>query len=352
MSRFLTLFALLLAPLLAHAEDRITVYNWNDYIAPQVLADFEKETGIGVDYHTYSTADELEQALQSNVAIDIAVPSHDALPQLISSASIQALDFRLLPNRQHLDKELLGKLSAFDSGNRYAVPYLWGSVGLAINTVEAEKAFGGPLPNSWSLLFDPEQSKRLASCGIALIDARDELLSVLLMYQGRSLSRSPPSQIKRAAQVLTQLRPQLQYIDSSRYIDDLAKGKLCIAFAWVGDALAARHAGQPIEFVIPQEGSIAFVDSLVIPKSARRADLAHRFINYLLKPEVAAQITTSTLYPSANADAKNFIEPSISNLPGLYPERTIKRRLAALEVMPVKITPTLDKVWSDFIDAK
>jgi spermidine/putrescine-binding protein len=352
MPRFLALFALTLAPLLAHAEDRITVYNWNDYIAPEVLVNFEKETGIRVDYHTYSTAEELDQALQSNASIDVAVPSHDALPQLIKSASIQALDYNLLPNRQHLDKELLGKLGAFDPGSRYAVPYLWGSVGLAINTVEAEKAFGGPLPNSWSLLFDPEQSKRLASCGIAMINARDEVLSVLLMYQGRTLSHSPPSQIKRAAQVLEQLRPQLQYVDSTRYIDDLAKGKLCVAFAWVGDALAARDAGQPIEFIIPQEGSIAFVDSLVIPKSARRADLAHRFINYLLEPKVAAQITEDTLFPSANADAKEFLDPSISSLPGLYPDRATKRRLAALEVVPVKIVPTLEQVWIDFTGAK
>jgi spermidine/putrescine-binding protein len=351
MPRFLTLLALTL-PLMAHAADSITVYNWNDYIDPEVLVNFEKETGIHVDYHTYSTAEELDQALQSNVAIDIAVPSHDALPQLISSASIQALDYSLLPNREHLDKEILGKLGAFDPGSRYAVPYLWGSVGLAINTVEAEKAFGGPLPNSWSLLFDPEQSKRLATCGVAMINARDEVLSVLLMYQGRSLSHSPPSQINRAAQVLAQLRPQLQYIDSSRYIDDLAKGKLCVAFAWVGDALAARHAGQPIEFVVPQEGSIAFVDSLVIPKSARRADLAHRFINYLLQPKVAAQITTHTLFPSANADAKAFLAADISSLPGLYPDRATKRRLAALEVMPTKLTPTLEKVWNSFIDAK
>lgn len=267
MPRFLVSLSLALLPLLAHAEERITVYNWNDYIAPEVLVNFEKETGIRVDYHTYSTAEELDKALHSDTPIDIAVPSHDALPLLIKNASLLPMDNRLLPNRQHLDKQLLSKLAAFDPSNRYAIPYLWGSVGLAVNTVEAEKAYGGPLPNSWSLLFDPAQSSRLASCGIAMIDARDEVLSVLMMYQGRSLAHSPPSQIKRAGAVLEQLRPNLQYVDSTRYIDDLAKGKLCMAFAWVGDALAARDAGQPIEFIIPEEGSVAFVDSLVIRKS-------------------------------------------------------------------------------------
>lgn len=348
MPRFLVSLSLALLPLLAHAEERITVYNWNDYIAPEVLVNFEKETGIRVDYHTYSTAEELDKALHSDTPIDIAVPSHDALPLLIKNASLLPMDNRLLPNRQHLDKQLLSKLAAFDPSNRYAIPYLWGSVGLAVNTVEAEKAYGGPLPNSWSLLFDPAQSSRLASCGIAMIDARDEVLSVLMMYQGRSLAHSPPSQIKRAGAVLEQLRPNLQYVDSTRYIDDLAKGKLCMAFAWVGDALAARDAGQPIEFIIPEEGSVAFVDSLVIPKSARRADLAHRFINYLLQPKVAAQITEDTLFPSANVDAKGFVDPAISALPGLYPDRNSKRRLAALEVLPEKITPALEQTWGHF----
>ena len=243
---------------------------------------------------------------------------------------------------------MLSKLAAFDTKNLHAIPYLWGSVGLAINTVEAEKAYGGPLPHSWSLLFDPEQSKRLASCGIAVIDARDEVLSALMMYQGRSLAHSPPSQIKRAGTVLEQLRPNLQYVDSSRYIDDLAKGKLCVALAWVGDALAAHDSGQPIEFIIPEEGSVAFVDSLVIPKNAKRADLAHRFIDYLMQPKVAAQITEDTLFPSANADAKAFLDPAISALPGLYPDRDTKRRLAALEVLPEKNIPSLEQVWGNF----
>jgi putrescine transport system substrate-binding protein len=351
MPRLLALLALILAPLMAHAEERITVYNWNDYIDPQVLVDFEKETGIGVDYHTYSTAEELEQTLASNVAIDIAVPSHDALPGLIEAASILPLDFQLLPNRSHLDKQLLSKLAAFDANNRYAIPYLWGSVGLAINTEKAEQAFGGPLPDSWSLLFNPEQSTRLASCGISVLDARDEVLSALLSYQGRSLARTPPSVLKRSGELLKQLRPNLQYVDSTRYIDDLANGKLCVAFAWLGDTLAASKAGQPVKFVVPKEGSSLFIDSLVIPTRARRPDLAHRFIDYLMQPKVAAAITTATLYPNANAHAKAFLEPAIRDLPGLYPDQDTKRRLTALETLPKKLAPLREQVWQSFIQA-
>ena len=352
MPRFLALFALAMAPLLAAAEEVISVYNWNDYIAPQVLVDFEKETGIRVDYHTVSTSAELEKPLASGVTIDLAVASYELLPQLIKSAAIQPLDTSKLPNRQHLDKQLLSKLAAFDANNRYAVPYLWGAVGLAINTRAAEQAFGGPLPDSWSLLFDPAQSKRLASCGISVLNEPGVVLSALMTYQGHSLEHSPPSQIKRAGEVLNQLRPNLQYVDSTRYIADLSSGKLCVALAWVGDALAAEKAGQPVKFVIPQEGSSVFIDALIIPKNARRPDLAHQFINYLMQPKVAAQITEATLYPNGNADAKEFVSPTLREQPGFYPDAETKRRLAVIARLPEKQAAVRAAVWTRFVDGQ
>ncbi|MHA5861489.1 extracellular solute-binding protein, partial [Pseudomonas aeruginosa] len=153
-------------------------------------------------------------------------------------------------------RQLLSKLAAVDPDNRHAVPYLWGAVGLAINTPQAEAAYGGPLPNSWSLLFDASQSQRLKSCGISLLDAPDETLAILLNYQGRNLGRTAPSQVRRAAEALHGLRPNLRYVDSERYIADLEGGRLCLAMAWVGDALRAAKAGQPVSFEVPQEGSV------------------------------------------------------------------------------------------------
>ena len=352
MPRLLAPLLLALLPTLAQAEDLIRVYNWNDYIAPQVLKDFEQQTGIQVDYHTFSSAEELDQALAGGEPIDIAVPSHNALSRLIASGRLQPLDFSLLPNRAHLDKQLLSKLAASDPQNQHAVPYLWGAVGLAINTPLAEKAFGGPLPNSWSLLFDPQQSARLSPCGVSLLDAPDETLAVLLNYQGRSLARSAPSRLKRSGDVLAALRPNLRYVDSERYIADLNAGKLCVAMAWVGDALNAAAAGQPVSFIVPQEGSVLFIDNLVIPTSATRADLAHRFIDYLLQPQVAARITSETHYPSGNADAHQYLDNALRNQPGLYPDKDTKRRLFPLEALPDKLGATRDEVWAAFRDGR
>ncbi|MEN0106745.1 MAG: polyamine ABC transporter substrate-binding protein [Pseudomonas sp.] len=353
MSRLLAAMLFAGSSLLACATaqaDELVVYNWNDYIAPQVLADFEKETGIHIDYHTYSTAEDLEKALASGESIDVAVPSHDTLPALIKAGRLQPLDISRLPNRTHLDKQLLSKLNAVDPQNRYAIPYLWGAVGLAINVTEAEKAFGGPLPNSWSLLFDPAQSAKLATCGISVLDAPDEVMSVAMNYMGRSLAHSPSTQIKQGGSMLEAVRKNVRYVDSERYIDDLKTGKLCMSLAWVGDALGASAAGQNVHFVVPDEGSVLFIDNLVIPSSARRADLAHRFIDYLMQPKVAAQITTETLYPSGNADAREFLDPALRDQPGLYPDRATKRRLAALEALPEKTAAVKDQVWGKFRD--
>jgi putrescine transport system substrate-binding protein len=349
MFRVLAPLLLTLAPGLAAAADSIRVYNWNDYIAPQVLEDFTKTTGIAVEYRTFSTDEELDKALASGESIDVAVPSHDELPDLIAAGKLQPLDMSRLPNRKHLDKQLLSKLAAVDPQNRYAAPYLWGAVGLAINTPQAEAAFGGPLPHSWSLLFDPAQSAKLAACGISVLDAPDELLYSLLSYQGRSFANSSPGRIRRAGDTLQHLRPNLRYVNSERYIDDLNQGKLCMAVAWVGDALGASDAGQPVQFVIPEEGSSLFIDNLVIPASARRADLAHQFIDYLMRPEVAARNTSETLYPSANADAREFLDPALRELLARDLDAA-KSRLFALVPLSDKLKSTRDEVWNRFRD--
>lgn len=219
---------------------------------------------------------------------------------------------------------------------------------LAINTPQAEAAYGGPLPNSWSLLFDASQSQRLKSCGISLLDAPDETLAILLNYQGRNLGRTAPSQVRRAAEALHGLRPNLRYVDSERYIADLEGGRLCLAMAWVGDALRAAKAGQPVSFEVPQEGSVLFIDNLVIPAGAQHPREAHRFIDYLMQPKIAAQITAATLYPSGNADTAGFLDPALRQQPGLYPDRDTSRRLFALETPPEKLRPVVDEIWKAF----
>jgi putrescine transport system substrate-binding protein len=338
-------FALL--PGLAAAEDTVlTVLNWNDYIDPQVLVDFEKETGIKIDYKTYGSAAEMYEMLASGAPADIVVPTNPDLPVLIKDDKLLALDFDKLPNSKNLDASLLMKMIAFDAGNSHAVPYLWGAVGLAINKPLAEAAYGGPLPNSWSLVFDPAQVAKLSSCGVSYLDSRDDVMTSLMNYRGKILEDTAARQILKAGEALQQVKPQLRYIDSEQYIDDLAAGKLCVAIAFVGDALAAADAGQPVEFIIPDEGATLFIDSLGILKASKNQDAAYRFVDYLMRPDVIAKITAATLYPNANAASTDLLPESLRARPGIVPDKSTKRRLALLKALPKAQQEARDKAWA------
>ncbi len=348
MQRLLLPLGLLLCSSLASAQELLRVWNWNDYIAPQVISDFEAETGIKVEYQTYSSAEQLNELLQSDTPIDVAVPSQNALPVLIRKKLLQPLQREQLPNRDNLEPRLTGKLQAYDPGNLYAIPYLWGMAGLAVNTKLAENALGGPVPNSWALLFDPATTSKLAKCGISLLDAPEETYSALIAYQqGRSLADTTSRQLQRAQPTLQDLRPKLRYIDSERYIDDLNSGKLCVALAWAGDAAAAAAAGQPVQLLIPEEGATLFIDSLVIPAKAKRADLAHRFIDYLLRPEVAASITNEVYYPNANRGSGEFIASELRQNNGIFPGPDTMRRLYMLPELPEALDSKKTQLWSE-----
>ncbi|MBF7730039.1 extracellular solute-binding protein [Pseudomonas sp. N040] len=350
MRRLIACLFIALLPGLATAEDTVlTVYNWNDYIDPQVLLDFEKETGIKIDYKTYASAAEMNEMLASGAPVDIVVPTNPDLADLIQRDQLLPLDFSQLPNRQNIDQSWMMKLLAFDAGNTHAVPYLWGAVGIAVNKPKAEAAFGGPLPNSWSLVFDPAQVTKLSSCGVSILDSVDDVMTSLMNYRGRIIADSTPGQILRSGEVLQQVKPHLRYVDSERYIDDLANGNLCVAVSFVGDALAAADAGQPVEFLIPDEGATLFIDSLAIPRSSQHPAQAHRFIDYLMRPDVIAKITKATLYPNANAASTDLLPESLRSRIGIVPDKATKRRLALLTALPEPQQKARDQVWSELL---
>lgn len=352
LSRCLYLLSLTLLCLqvsLLQAGERIVVYNWNDYIDPQVVRDFETETGIAVDYRTFSSTQELMQALRAGTALDVVVAAHSVLPELIGKQLLLPLERTHLEHFGQLDGYLLRKLAPFDPGNRFAVPYLWGMVGLAINMPQAEAAYGGPLPNSWALLFESGDNAKFKGCGISLLDAPEETLAALINFQGRSLSNVPPSLIQAAGEKLQLIRPNLRYVDSERYIKDLSEGRLCLSLAWVGDALKAAEEEQPVHFFIPEEGSPMFIDSLAIPAHAANPKLAYRFIDYLMRPEVAARNTTATFYPNAVPGSAASLSPAMRNDVNLFPDVQIQRRLFLLPPLPEKLQAPLQQAWQPLL---
>jgi len=338
------------APALSAEEKVLRFFNWNDYMVPDILEDFTKETGIKVETPIYVGMEEMMKVVRSGEAFDVLVPSHFMLPALIDEGYLQPLDKSKLPNLAYADRRLMIKLAPFDPQNHYAAPYMWGTVGIAINKPQAEAAFGGPVPETWDLFFDPQLTKRFTSCGVSALDAANETMTILLNYKGHSLKRSSPRRIEQTGAILDALRPNLRYVDDERYLVDMKAGKLCLCIAWAGEALQAREAGQPIQFFIPREGSVMFLDTMAIPANAPHPELAYQFINYLMRPEISARMTEGLHFANYNLQAAKFLAPEVANDPSIYPDASIMRRLHALEPMNEAQEVARDHVWQRFVE--
>jgi len=283
----------------------LNVYNWSDYIAEDTLKNFEKETGIKINYDNYDSNEVLMAKLVAGkTGYDIVVPGAHFAKLQIEGGLLQKLDRSKLTNWSNLDPELLKQLAVVDPGNQYLVDWLWGYVTVGINTPKVKTALGDlPMPdNAWSLIFDPKYASRLKSCGINFLDSASEVLPVALLYVGKPAYSTNAADYDAAAKMLQSVRPYVTRFSSSGYINDLAGGSLCAVMGYSGDINIARaraleaNPKQPaaIEALVPKGGATLFFDSMAIPKDAKNVANAHLFINYILRPDVAASLTSST----------------------------------------------------------
>ncbi|MCO4838277.1 MAG: polyamine ABC transporter substrate-binding protein [Oceanospirillaceae bacterium] len=339
-----------------NAQEELNLYNWSDYIAEDTIANFEAETGIKVTYDVFDSNDVLEAKLLSgNSGYDLVVPSSSFLGRQIKAGVFQTLDKSKLSNYSHLDSELMGRLTTVDPDNAHSIPYLWGTTGIGYNPEMVAAVLGDDAPlDSWDMLFKEENISKLASCGVSLLDASDEVLPVVLNYLDLDPNSLNHDDYKGpVADLMKAVRPHVTKFHSSNYINELANGDICFAVGWSGDILMAgdRAAeadnGVAVEYVIPKEGAPMWFDMLAIPADAANVDNAHKFLNYLLRPEVIAEITDYVWYANANASASAIIDADILAHPGIYPSEEAKANLFTFEVMPPKVTRTMNRVWTD-----
>jgi len=319
----------------ARAEEKeLHIYNWSDYIAPDTIANFAKETGIGVTYDVYDGNEVLEaKLLAGHSGYDVVVPSASPyMARQIVAGAYLALDKTKLPNLKNLDPHLLALAAVADPGNRHGVPYLWSVTGIGYNVAMVERALGAQVPReSLALLFDPALAAKLGPCGIELLDTPQEVIPAALAYLGIDPTSRGPGDLDRAAALLDRLRPYVRRFHSSQYINDLAAGDVCIALGYSGDVIQARdrareaESGAEIAFRVPREGAQMSIDMLGIPVDAPHPDNAHRFIDYLLRPEVIAAITNTVSYPNPNLAATAFVRREIRDDPGIYPPDAVRR---------------------------
>ncbi|CAN5509097.1 spermidine/putrescine ABC transporter substrate-binding protein PotF [soil metagenome] len=301
-------------------EKVLNIYNWPDYIPDGMIAAFEKETGIKVNYDTFETNEALHAKLVAgNSGYDIVVPGTVFAKPQIEGGLLQPLDKSKIPNLANLDPAIMGILTKADPDNKYLVPWAWGFTTVGINKTKAEKALGGlPMPeNAWDLVFNPKYTSKLKSCGIAYLDSPTEIIPVALHYIGKDAYSNDPADYKAATAMLAKVRKDVRLF-SSTMIDDIAGGKACVAIGWSGDInIAAGRAKDngskdDIEALLPSTGALLFSDTMAITKDAKHPNNAYAFINFYLRPESGASVTNTMSYPTANKAAIPLVKPEIS----------------------------------------
>ncbi|RMO56762.1 hypothetical protein ALQ38_05088 [Pseudomonas marginalis pv. marginalis] len=344
----------------AQADDKVLhVYNWSDYIAPDTIANFEKESGIKVVYDVFDSNETLEaKLLAGKSGYDIVVPSNNFLAKQIKAGVYQELDKTKLSNYDNLNTSLLKAVSVSDPDNKHAFPYMWGSIGIGYNPEKVKAALGVDKIDSWDVLLKPENIAKLKSCGVSFLDSPTEMLPIALHYLGLPTDSQKKDDLKQAEALFLKIRPSIGYFHSSKYISDLANGNICVAVGYSGDIQQAKsraaEAGGKVKvaYDIPKEGAGSFFDMVAIPKDAENVDAAYKFMNYLLKPEVMASITNSVRFPNGNAKATALVDKDITSDPGIYPPADVQAKLYAIADLPAATQREMTRSWTKIKSGK
>jgi putrescine transport system substrate-binding protein len=339
----------------ASADDKtVNVYNWSDYIDPDVLADFTKETGIKVVYDVYDNNDIVEtKLLAGGSGYDLVVPTDSNVARQIKAGTLLELDKSKIPNLTHMWDFITKRLDRYDPGNKFAVNYMWGTDGFGYN-VDKIKAIMPDAPvDSWDMIFKPEIVSKFKDCGVYLLDAPEDVLQSALNYLGLNPDSKDPADIEKAGELVKSIRPYIQKFNSSEYINALANGDICLAMGYSGDVLQARtraeeaKAGVKIAYTIPKEGALMWFDSFVIPKDAPHPDAAYAFINFMEKPENAARNSNYVSYANGNKDSQQFLSDEVKNDTAIYPDQATLDRLFTSTTYEPKVQRLITRLWTN-----
>ena len=347
------LAALVALPALAQGTE-IHVYNWSDYIAEDTIQKFEEATGIKVVYDVYDSNEVLEaKLLAGSSGYDVVVPTSQFLQRQIGAGVYQPLDKSKLPNLANMDPGLMEKAAAYDAGNEHAIIWMWGTTGIGFNVKAVEERLGADAPtDSWSLIFDPQYAAKLADCGITMLDSSSDMLPSALAWLGLDPTSSESEDLEKAAAVIQAVRPYVRYFHSSQYISDLANGEICVAVGFSGDVFIAAdravQAGTGIEiaYSVPKEGAQQWFDMAAIPADAPNPEGALAFLNFVMEPQIAADITNHVWYANANAASLPLVDPEISGDPAIYPPAEVRAKLFPTVPHDARTERLLTRLWT------
>ena len=342
------------------AEEKVlNVYNWSDYIDPGVVADFTRETGIKVNYDVFDANEVLEtKLLAGNSGYDVVVPSAYFLERQVKAGVFAKLDKSKLPGLANLDPGLVASAERHDPGGEHSVVYLWGTTGIGYDAGKVRAIMPDAPVDSWALVFDPAVVSKFKDCGVSVLEDPTDMVGTMLVFLGKDPNSESEADLKLAEDRLLAIRPYIRQISSSQYIEGLANGDLCIAVGYSGDVLQARdraaEAGKPVDirFSIPKEGALMWFDTLAIPADAKHPGNAHLFIDYLMRPEVAARNSNFVNYANANAASTPLVNEDLRNDAGIYPDAATKSRLQPNLSKSAEYSRQLNRAWTRFTTGK
>lgn len=339
----------------ATRAELLNIYTWADYIAPDTVANFEKETGIKVHYDIFESNEVLEtKLLTGHTNYDIVLPTDVFFERLLQAGSFRKLDKAALPHSANLDPDFLRTLAVHDPGNQYATPYLWSVVGIGYNVDKVRARLGPGKFDSWSMVFDPQNAARLKDCGISIIDSPVDIVASVLLYLGKDPNSRDPADLVAASEVLMKIRPYVRSIESLAYIGELSNGSMCALIGWSGDVLQASNrameAGNAVNigYFVPREGALIIVDMMAIPIDAPHPQNAHKWLDYLMRPDVMAGITNAVKYPNGNRAALPLVSDTLRRDPAVYPDASMRARLHSPTSANPAYSRQLSRVWTQF----
>ncbi len=341
----------------AFSEDRVVnVFNWSDYIEPSILEDFTKETGIKVVYDVFDSNEILETKLLAGASgYDVVVPTASFLSRQIQAGVFQKLDKSKLTNIGNTWDMVNERIAKYDPGNEYAIDYMWGTTGIGYNKSKVKERLGIDKIDSWDVIFDPEKLAKLADCGVYMLDSATDIMPAALNYLGLNPDSHDAADVAKAQELMMKIRPSIRKFHSSEYINALASGDICVAVGFSGDMFIAQtranEAKQNIEidYSVPKEGAYMWFDVMAIPADAQHVAEAHEFINYILRPDVAAKASNFISYANGNKASTPLIDKAITSNPAIYPDDATLAKLYTVTPWAPKEQRVLTRAWTTII---
>ena len=338
----------------AAQQRTVNVYNWSDYIDPGVLEAFTKETGIKVQYDTFDANETLEtKLLAGKSGYDVVVPTAYFLERQIKAGVFQKLDKGKLPHLSNAWPEVTKRLAAYDPGNQYAVNYMWGTTGIGYNVKAVEQRLGpGAKIDSWDVVFKPEMLAKFRDCGVHMLDSADDIMPAALHYLKLDPNSVKPADLEKATALMMKIRSSVRKFHSSEYLNALASGEICLVVGWSGDIKQAQKRaaeaknGVEIGYAIPKEGAQMWFDNLAIPKDAAHTAEAYAFIDYLLRPDVAAKNSNMVAYANGNLASQKFVDKAVLDDKGVYPDAATMAKLYIVGARDQRAQRLINRLWT------